>query len=53
MGMFPILMNFDTQYIILVFIVFGFILVDIGTTYFDNHLMFRIEEIDNSKQMEI
>jgi len=53
MGMFPILMNFDTQYIILIVIVFGFVLVDIGTTYFDNQLMTKMEEIDNYEQLEI
>ena len=48
--MFPNLMTFNTQYIILPLFVIGFLLVDIGTVKFDNVVMDNFNSFEEDQE---
>lgn len=44
------MMVFVTQYFLLFVFIFGFVLIDSGTVYFDNLIIKTMEEIDQEKE---
>ena len=49
-GLFANMMVFVTQYFLLFVFIFGFVLIDSGTVYFDNLIIKTMEEIDQEKE---
>ena len=49
-SLFVNMMVFVTQYFLLFVFIFGFVLIDSGTVYFDNLIIKTMEEIDQEKE---